>query len=159
MSTYSFDLDNLLDMYKSDDWRLVEVIKSMRDYSQKGTTILIERTFDNAPAQELNRLQNIGQLNDWLSKTFPKRIFYQYVNVERSTLDFILVKSSEVLDKYSVELKKRHNNNRLIIVGRDSNRFVLLGTNHDINNFSVQEDFDSLDWRTSFITDPNQSYT
>lgn len=159
MSHYSFELDSLLDMYKSGDWRLTEVVNSMREQSQNGATILIERTFDNAPTTELFRLKNIDEVAAWILKTFPKRIFYQFANTKRNALDFVLIKSSEAISKYSVDLKKKHNNNRIIILGKDSNgSHVLTGTEHDINNFSVQENFDAFEWTTSLVIDINLPY-
>ena len=159
MNIYNLELDHLLDLYKSADWRLAEALKSMREQSQNGFMIIIQRTFDNAPPEELFRLKNINEVNAWVLKAFPKRIFYQFANVKRNTLDFVLIKSSEQIGKYSVDLKKNHNNNRIVIVGKDSNGLaVLTGTEHDINNFSGQENFDDLDWTTAFITDTNQPF-
>lgn len=159
MPQYSFELDTLQDWYNTDHSFLTEAITSMREQSQQSCDIVIERRYSNTDPEVLFRLRTNNELDAWILRTFPKRIYYYFSKVRRNTLDFVLVKSTQPMDAYSIKLKITHPQARIIVMSQGPSGLpVLTGTEHDINCFSVQENFDDFEWTLTYLIDPNKPY-
>lgn len=156
MTTFSFDIETLTDWYSSDNPLLNEAILSMRENSKTGATILIERKFENAPTEELIKLISLENLNKWILQTFPKRLYYTWVNHSRNGLDFVLIKSQETVSKFKVDFQSKFDPLRVVFVGTSQNGLnVYTGGENDVSNFSVEENLDNLPWATDFFVDRN----